>query len=207
MIYWHQALLTARRLDNCTNVKAVYRQSPRLILGSIYRDPLWTWNTAQWVWGGRLEGYKNKCMQGVLNPSLFPVHQPQRLPSLSIIITWSLCELTQCTLCNSYMLQSRTTCCFPNPPSLGFLQMIVLLLPIRQCPSSELQDTVSQHGFPRTCTQAWTPLLQMLAGRKAAGFRSLCHLFPGRLYMRTSRDSHVKHPRASSPLNYSSTRL
>lgn len=53
MIYWHQALLTAHRLDNCANVKAVYHQSPWLILRSVYRDPLWMWNTAQWVRGGR----------------------------------------------------------------------------------------------------------------------------------------------------------
>lgn len=53
MIYRHQALLTACRLDNCANVKAVYHQFPWPIYRSIYRAPLWMRNTAQWVREGR----------------------------------------------------------------------------------------------------------------------------------------------------------
>lgn len=67
--------------------------------------------------GGRAgwEGTRTSARtHGDVNPPLSPV---QMLTSWVIII-WSLYEFTQCSLCNSHMLQSRATCCFLKPPSL-----------------------------------------------------------------------------------------
>lgn len=54
MIYWHETLSSVCCLGNCANVKAVYPPSPWPFLGIIQRDPLWMWNTAQWVRWGRV---------------------------------------------------------------------------------------------------------------------------------------------------------